>query len=46
MTEVEVNGISGADLDLSATKASLTSSSTTTRLGGLHTLEARLSNNG
>ncbi|EKD13892.1 uncharacterized protein L3040_005495 [Drepanopeziza brunnea f. sp. 'multigermtubi'] len=44
MTEVEVNGMSRVDLDLGATKAALTSSSTTTRLGNLHALEERLSN--
>ncbi|CAL3971329.1 unnamed protein product [Diplocarpon coronariae] len=46
MTEVEVNGISGVDLDLGATKAALSSSSTTIRLGNLHALEERLSNKG
>lgn len=46
MTEVEVNGTGGVDLDLSATKVALSSSSTTIRLGSLHTLEERLSNNG
>ncbi|KAH9223644.1 armadillo-type protein [Leptodontidium sp. 2 PMI_412] len=45
MTEVEVNGTGGVDLDLSATKVALSSSSTTIRLGSLHTLEERLSNN-
>jgi len=46
MTEVEVNGTSEVDLDITATKISLASSSTTVRLGSLHTLEERLSNNG
>lgn len=46
MTEVEVNGTGAVDLDLRATKVALSSSSTTTRLGNLHTLEERLSNNG
>lgn len=45
MTEVEVNGTGAVDLDLRATKVALSSSSTTTRLGNLHTLEERLSNN-
>jgi hypothetical protein len=46
MTEVEVSGSFKADLDITATKASLSSSSTSRRLGSLHTLEERLSNNG
>jgi hypothetical protein len=46
MTEVEVNGTSGGDLDFTFTKAALSSSSTSLRLGHLHTLEERLSNNG
>jgi hypothetical protein len=46
MTEVEVNGSIEVDLDITATKASLSSSSTSRRLGSLHTLEERLSNNG
>jgi hypothetical protein len=46
MTEVEVNGSNGVDLDITATKASLSSSSTSLRLESLHTLEERLSNNG
>jgi len=46
MTEVEVNGVGDVDLDISATKVALSSSSTTIRLGALHTIEERLSNNG
>jgi len=46
MTEVEVNGMAGPDLDLSATKAALSSSSTNRRIGTLHTLEERLSKKG
>ena len=47
MTEVEVNGTSGdLDLDFTETKASLASSSTSLRIGLLHTLEERLSKNG
>lgn len=46
MTEVEVNGISGGDLDLASTKAALSSSSTSLRLGHLRTLEERIANNG
>jgi hypothetical protein len=46
MTEVEVNGTGGLDLDASATKAALASASTSLRLGSLHALEERLSNNG
>lgn len=42
---MEVNGTGAVDLDLRATKVALSSSSTTTRLGNLHTLEERLSNN-
>ncbi|KAK0107053.1 translational activator of GCN4 [Cadophora gregata] len=45
MTEVEVNGTGKVDLDLSATKVALSSSSTKIRLGNLHALEERLSNN-
>ncbi|TVY21703.1 eIF-2-alpha kinase activator GCN1 [Lachnellula arida] len=45
MTEVEVNGITVVDLDITATKAALSSSSTTRRLGSLHNLEERLSHN-
>ncbi|CZT06548.1 probable translation activator GCN1 [Rhynchosporium graminicola] len=44
MTEVEVNGMGGVDLDISATKIALSSSSTTIRLSSLHNLEERLSN--
>jgi hypothetical protein len=46
MTEVEVNGTSKLDLDTAATKAALASASTSLRLGTLHALEERLSNNG
>lgn len=46
MTEVEVNGTGKVDLDTTPTKAALSSSSTTLRLGTLHALEERLSNNG
>jgi hypothetical protein len=46
MTEVEVNGLAVADLDITATKAALSSSSTNTRLGSLHNIEERLSHNG
>jgi hypothetical protein len=46
MTEVEVNGSAGVDLDFAVTKAALNSSSTTERLGHLHTLEERLSGRG
>jgi len=46
MSEVEVNGTSGVDLDITATKRALSSSSTTLRLGSLHSLAERLSNNG
>ncbi|PBP19360.1 50S ribosomal protein L19e [Diplocarpon rosae] len=46
MTEVEVNGIGGVDLDLGATKTALSSSSTAIRLGNLQALEERLSNKG
>jgi len=46
MTEVEVNGTSEVDLDITATKVALSSSSTSIRLGSLHALEERLSNNG
>ncbi|KAE9377900.1 ARM repeat-containing protein [Stipitochalara longipes BDJ] len=45
MTEVEVNGTGKLDLDTTATKAALASASTTIRLGSLHALEERLSNN-
>lgn len=46
MTEVEVNGVSEGELDFTETKASLSSSSTYLRIGTLHTLAERLSNNG
>jgi hypothetical protein len=46
MTEVEVNGLAVVDLDITATKAALSSSSTNTRLGSLHNIEERLSHNG
>lgn len=47
MSEVEINGQNGAvDLDLSLTKAALTSSSTNLRLGQLKLIEERLSNKG
>jgi hypothetical protein len=46
MTEVVVNGISGGDLDLASTKAALSSSSTSLRLGHLRTLEERIASNG
>lgn len=46
MTEVEVNGTSGLDLDISATRAELSSSSTPLRTGSLRSLEERLSHNG
>ncbi|TVY78122.1 eIF-2-alpha kinase activator GCN1 [Lachnellula suecica] len=45
MTEVEVNGLAVVDLDITATKAALCSSSTTLRLGSLHNIEERLSRN-
>ncbi|EHK96768.1 putative Translational activator GCN1 [Glarea lozoyensis 74030] len=45
MTEVEVNGSAGVDLDFAVTKAALNSSSTTARLEHLHILEERLSGN-
>ena len=46
MTEVEVNGSAGVDLDFEAAKVALNSSSTTERLGYLHILEERLTTNG
>lgn len=46
MTEVEVNGSSRIELDISATKTALSSSSTNIRLGLLQLLEDRLSKNG
>lgn len=46
MTEVEINGVAAAELDITATKAALSSSSTSTRLDTLHVLEERLSSNG
>ncbi|KAH6674409.1 armadillo-type protein [Halenospora varia] len=45
MTEVEINGVAAAELDITATKAALSSSSTSTRLDTLHVLEERLSSN-
>ncbi|KAF4636926.1 hypothetical protein G7Y89_g1156 [Cudoniella acicularis] len=44
MSEVEINGSAAGDLEMTATKAALSSSSTTIRLGTLHTLEERLLN--
>lgn len=46
MTEVEVNGTGGVDLDTAATKTALASASTSLRLASLHNLEERLSDNG
>lgn len=47
MSEVEINGHSeGVDLDLTHTKAELTSSSTNLRLGQLKLIEERLSKKG
>jgi hypothetical protein len=46
MTEVEVNGMGKVGLDTAATKIALASASTSIRLGSLHALEERLSNNG
>jgi hypothetical protein len=46
MTDVEVNGTGKLDLDTASTKAALASASTSRRLGILHALEERLSNNG
>lgn len=46
MTEVEVNGTAEVDFDISATKAALSSSSTSLRVANLQVLEERLSNNG
>ena len=46
MTEEEVNGTRGGELDLPGTKAALSASSTTVRLERLHALEERLSTNG
>lgn len=43
---MEVNGIREGDLDLKFTKATLSSSSTSLRLGHLRTLEERIANNG
>jgi len=45
MTEVEVNGMGKVDLDTAATERALASASTRIRLGSLHVLEERLSNN-
>jgi hypothetical protein len=44
MTEAEVSGLSGIDLE--ATKKALSSSSTALRLTHLHGLEEKLRNNG
>jgi hypothetical protein len=46
MTEVEVNGKGRYDMDFGATKSALSSSSTSVRLGQLHTLEESLLNKG
>jgi hypothetical protein len=46
MTEVEVNGMGEGELDFAATKAALSSSSTSLRLGHLRTLEERITSNG
>lgn len=46
MTEVEANGMSEGDLDVTFTKAALSSSSTSLRVGHLRTLEERIANNG
>lgn len=47
MSEVEINGHNeGVDLDLTLTKAALTSSSTNLRLGQLKLIEERLSKKG
>lgn len=46
MTEVEINGIAELDLDISATKAALSSSSTNRRIAALHVLQERLSKKG
>jgi hypothetical protein len=46
MTEVEINGLTVVDLDITATKAALSSSSTTRRLASLQNIEQRLSNDG
>jgi hypothetical protein len=47
MTEVELTGTNGGlDLEIKETRASLASSSTSVRLGLLHTIEERLSKNG
>ncbi|RDW60906.1 ARM repeat-containing protein [Coleophoma cylindrospora] len=45
MTEVEVNGTGGVSLDFTATKAALSSASTSLRQAHLHTLEERLAKN-
>lgn len=44
--ELEVNGASGGNLDFTQTKALLSSSSTSLRIGLLRVLEERLSKNG
>lgn len=41
-----MNGTEGVDMDFTATKAALSSASTTFRQAHLHTLEERLANNG
>lgn len=46
MSEVEVNGTAGFDLDISTTKTELLSSSTHLRIGSLKALEERLSRKG
>lgn len=45
MTEVDVNGAAPA-LDLKATKAALTSSSTSSRIASLRAVDDKLSQNG
>ena len=46
MTEVEVNGMRKDDLDINFTKAALSASSTSLRIGHLRTLEGRITENG
>lgn len=46
MSEVEVNGTEGVDLDISTTKAELSSSSTHSRIASLKAIEERLSKKG
>lgn len=43
---MEVNGMKEGDLDITFTKAALSSSSTSLRLGHLRTLEERITNDG